>query len=178
MKKTLLLLLLSCIAVNAQKKWTTHEAIVSFEASVPLFEPIEAENRTTICILDTKNGTVNFVVKMKDFQFERKLMQQHFNEHYLETKKYPKATFKGTVLNFDWVSFTTTQSTFYVEGIITIHGQSKKIKAPVVLKKNGKQLVLATNFSLNTDDFGIAIPFLVRDKIDRNVKVNLEAALD
>ncbi|MDG2432678.1 YceI family protein [Flavobacterium sp.] len=178
MKKILLLLLLSCITVNAQKKWTTHKAIISFEASVPLFEPIEAENRSTICIIDTNRSTINFVVKMKDFQFERKLMQQHFNENYLETKKYPKATFKGTILNFDWVDFTTIQSTFYVEGIITIHGQSKKIKAAIVLKKNGKQLVLTTNFSLNTDDFGIAIPFLVRDKIDRNVKVHLEAILD
>lgn len=178
MKKTLLLLLLSFITVGAQEKWSTNKALLSFEASVPFFEPIQAKSATTSCILNTKKKTIVFVVNVKDFQFERSLMQQHFNENYLETKRYPKAIFKGTVLKFDLSKISTFQNTYVMEGTITIHGKSKKMRVPAYFKKNGPKLELATSFNLNTDDFNIQIPSLVRDKIAKNVHVNLVAVLE
>jgi hypothetical protein len=178
MKKTLLLLLLSFITVSAQEKWSTNKAFVSFEASVPLFEPIRAQSSTTLCILNTKKETILFVVNLTDFKFEKSLMQQHFNENYLETKRFPKAIFKGTLLLFDISKTNSFQSTYIMEGVITVHGKSKKMKVPAYLKKIGKQLELATNFNLNTDDFNIQIPFLVQDKIAKNVNVNLVAVLE
>ena len=178
MKKTLLLLVLTCFVMSAQEKWSTNKALVSFEASVPLFEPIQAETKTVSCLLNSKKSSIIFVVKVKDFLFKRSLMQQHFNENYLETKKYPKAIFKGNVLKFNWNQINTGQTTYTMEGDITIHGQSKKIRVPTSFKKIGNKLEITTNFSLNTDDFSIDIPFLVRDKIAKNVNVNLAAILE
>ena len=178
MKKTLLLLLLSFITVGAQEKWSTDKALVSFEASVPFFEPIQAKSSTTHCLLNIKKETIVFVVYVKDFRFERSLMQQHFNENYLETKRYPKAIFKGTILKFDLSKINNFQNTYVVEGTITIHGKSKKMRVPAYIKKIGNKLELATSFNLNTDDFNIQIPYLVRDKIAKNVHVSLVAMLE
>jgi hypothetical protein len=178
MKKTLLLLLFSFAFVSAQEKWSTTQAVISFEASVPFFEPIQAKSATTLCTLNTKKETILFVVNVKDFRFERSLMQQHFNENYLETKRYPKAVFKGNILKFDLSKISSFQTTYIIEGIITIHGESKKMKVPAYIKKTGKQLELAASFNLNTDAFNIQIPLLVRDKIAKDVHVNLVAILE
>jgi polyisoprenoid-binding protein YceI len=177
MKKTLLLLLLGSLIVNGQDKWATKEATVSFEASVPFFEPIQAENTTVNCQINSKKATIVFVVFVKDFRFERNLMQQHFNEYYLETNKYPKAIFKGKIEQFELSKINVFPTTYMISGSITLHGQSKKMRLPASFKKTGKQLLLYTSFNLNTDDFEIQIPILVRDKIAKNVHVNLVAFL-
>jgi activator of HSP90 ATPase len=178
MKRTLLLLLLCFNTVSAQEKWSTNKALVSFEASVPFFEPIQARSTTTQCAFNTKKKTIVFVVIVKDFRFEKSLMQQHFNEHYLETKRYPKAIFKGSILKFDLLKINSFQSTYVLEGTITVHGKSKKMRVPASFKRNNNKLELSTSFNLNTDDFNIQIPFLVRDKIAQNVHVNLFAQLE
>jgi hypothetical protein len=178
MKTTLLLLLFSFATVNAQDKWSTTKAVISFEASVPFFEPIQASSATTHCTLNTKKETILFVVNVKDFRFERSLMQQHFNENYLETKRYPKAIFKGKIVKFDSSKLSNFQSTYNIEGVLTIHGKSQQMRVLAYIKKVGKQLELATSFNLNTDDFNIQIPFLVRDKIAKNVHVSLVAVLE
>jgi hypothetical protein len=79
MKKTLLLCCLYFFIVNGQDKWSTNKAIVTFEASVP-FEPIQAENNTVNCQINTKKSSIVFVVSVKEFRFDKSLMQQHFNE--------------------------------------------------------------------------------------------------
>jgi polyisoprenoid-binding protein YceI len=177
MKKTLLLLLLCTFIVNGQDKWSTNKAIVTFEASVPFFEPIQAENNTVNCQINTKKSSIVFVVSVKEFRFDKSLMQQHFNENYLESNKYPRAIFKGQIEQFKPNSVTTFPTTYIINGILTIHGESKKMRLPSSIKIIGKKLEVKTNFNLNTDDFNIQIPFLVKDKIAKNVKVNLIAVL-
>ena len=105
-------------------------------------------------------------------------MQQHFNEYYLETKKFPKAIFKGSISKFEITQITKAQNNLLLEGTITIHGKSRQISVPALFKKTQNQIELTTSFSLNTDDFAIQIPLLVRDKIDKNVKINLVAVLE
>jgi polyisoprenoid-binding protein YceI len=177
MKKTLLFLLLTTFIINGQDKWATKIATVSFEASVLFFEPIQAENKTVNCQINTKKATIVFVVFVKDFHFEKSLMQQHFNENYLESNKYPKAIFKGKIERFELSKISVSPSIYMIAGSITIHDQSKKMRLPASFKKIGKQLELHTSFNLNTHDFEIQIPFLVRDKIAKNVHVNLLAVL-
>ena len=177
MKKLVCLFLLCLTIVSAQEKWSTQKAVVTFEASVPLFEPIKAENKSVYCLLNPKKSSVFFEVKMKKFDFKRDLMEEHFNKHYLETKKYPKATFIGTILKLNLNQIGFVQTAYSIEGTLTIHGESKKLKVPAYIKKTGKEVVLRTNFYLNTDDFNIEIPFVVRDKIAKNVLVSLEAIL-
>ena len=178
MAKTLLFLLLAFATVSSQEKWSTTKALVSFEASVPFFEPVQAQSSSSYCILNTKKSTIIFEVSVKDFQFERSLMQEHFNEYYLETKKFPKAIFKGAIAKFEISKITNVPNNMQLEGTITIHGKSRQINVPALIKKTQNQIEIATNFSLNTDDFAIQIPLLVRDKINKNVKVNLMAVLE
>src|SRR5947208_1580392 len=99
-KRTLFLitLLISGTALFAQDKFFTKSGRISFYSKAPL-EDIEAENRSVTAVLDTKTGMVQFAVPMKAFEFEKALMQEHFNENYIESDKYPKAEFKGQVLN-------------------------------------------------------------------------------
>jgi hypothetical protein len=58
------------------------------------FEPIKAKTKEANCILNTKRGSISFIAYIKDFRFERTLMEEHFNDNYMESRRYPKATFK------------------------------------------------------------------------------------
>ena len=178
MKKILLLVFLSCMIVRAQEKWSTKKAMITFEASVPFFEPIQATNKTVSCLLNVKKSSIAFVVNIKDFRFERSLMERHFNENYLESRKYPRAVFKGSIENFELTTLNSTPVLYMIVGTITIHGKSKKIVVPGSFTKTGKVVELKTSFDLLTDDFDISIPFLVKDKIAKNVHVNLNARLE
>lgn len=172
MKFTLLLFLLFfSVKIDAQDKMTTTNGIISFEASIPFFEAVEAKNENTNCVLDTKKGTIEFVVFIKRFRFKRALMEEHFNKNYLESNKYPKATFKGIIEKFDLKDLGSTAKDYFIRGKITIHGKSKNIRVLAKIKKEKKEIELTSNFTLNTDDFNIEIPFIVRSKISKKVNV-------
>ena len=91
----------------ADKKITKTGTIV-FEASVPSFEEVKAKNEAVTCILNPDNGEIAALALMKGFRFKVALMEEHFNENYVESSKYPKATFKGKIDNFDESKLTTT----------------------------------------------------------------------
>ena len=102
MKNFLLIFLLFLLnIIDAQEKMMTTNGIIVFEASIPFFEAVEAKNETVNCVLNAKKGTISFVTFIKQFQFKRALMEEHFNKNYLESNRYPKATFKGLIEKFD-----------------------------------------------------------------------------
>jgi hypothetical protein len=174
MKRILLLLLLFILnTIDAQEKMMTTNGIINFEASIPLFEPVEAKNERLNCILNTKKGTISFMTFIKQFRFKRELMEEHFNKHYLESDQYPKATFKGIIEKFDLKDLEISSKNYYIRGKITIHGKSKTIRVAAKIKKDPKGLELITNFTLNTDDFNIEVPFIVRSKISKKVTVTV-----
>ena len=105
-------------------------------------------------------------------------MQEHFNENYLESKRYPKAVFKGIIENFDKNEIATTAKEYWIRGKINIHGKTKKIRVPASIAKSSERIYLKANFSLNTDDFNITIPFMVRSKISKKVNVAVVATLN
>ena len=88
---------LSSVAFG-QERFFTKTGSISFFSKTPL-EDIEAHNRSVTCVLDSKTGNVQFAVLMKGFEFKKALMQEHFNEDYIESDKYPKAEFKGQIVN-------------------------------------------------------------------------------
>lgn len=178
MKKTLLFFLLTTFITSGQDKWSTKKAVISFEASVPYFVPIQAKNSSVHCELNSKKSSIFFVMYIKDFHFERSLMQRHFNESYLESDKYPKAIFKGIIEKFELTKDSNFPVTYMITGTITVHGQSKKMRVPAAFTKTGKKLELSTSFHLTTDEFQIQIPLLVQDKISKNVSVDLNAILE
>ena len=179
MKKILLLFLFFfSVPIVAQEKINTTNGIITFEASVPFYEAVEAINKQVYTFLNTKNGNISIVAFIKSFHFERSLMEDHFNANYMESKKYPKATFKGEIEKFDLKKINETSANYFIKGKINMHGVSKNIRVPATITKNSKNaIVIQSKFSLNTDDFKIEIPFIVRSKISKTVNVDVNCTL-
>ena len=178
MKKiTILLLLFFVFHVHAQEKMMTYRGIVLFEASIPFFEEIKASNEKVICVLMTETSEITCWMYVKDFQFERSLMQEHFNDNYIESKEYPRAIFKGRIEKFDFKKSTSSAKQHQISGKITIHGKTKKINCVEFLKKTDNGLELVTSIILNIADFNIKIPAIVENKISKTVNVTIRCVL-
>ncbi|MFV8269669.1 YceI family protein [Flavobacterium sp. GT2N3] len=178
MKKiTLILLLIIAIKSAAQDKMVTNEGIIHFEASIPLFEEVKASNEKTTCILILKTGQIACWMNIKDFKFQRSLMEAHFNQNYMESDRFPRAIFKGRIEKFDLKNINSVAKEFQINGQITIHGRTKKIEINGFVKKVDKRIELTSEFPLNTDDFKIEIPFIVRSKISKSVNTQLICVL-
>ena len=176
-KNSLIVLLIIAFATNAQEKMVSYEGIINFEASIPLFEEVKATNEKTTCILITKTGEITCWVNIKDFKFKRNLMEEHFNTYYLESNRYPRAVFKGRIEKFDLKNVKAEAIIYRITGKMTIHGRSKKITTKASLKKVPTGIELFSEFPLNTDDFKIEIPFIVRSKISKNVNTQISCVL-
>ena len=178
MKKIILLFLIFIANTTiAQEKMTTNNVIINFEASVPFFEEVKAMNKKTSCILVTKTGEIICWASLNKFGFKRGLMEEHFNKNYMESHRYPKAIFKGIIENFNLKSIDSSKKEYRIKGKITIHGKSKKIIITGTIKKTDLGIELISNFPLNTDDFKIEIPFMVRSKISKNINTQLNFVL-
>src|SRR6187402_1017512 len=139
MKKTALLII-CFFAGNTifSQKMMTRTGEIKFEASVPSYEPVAAVNSSVSAVLDESNGEFAALALIKAFKFKVPLMEEHFNENYIESSKYPKATFKGKIINFD-ASKLATSGKYDLEGDLTVHGVTKKIKTKISLvQKDGK----------------------------------------
>ena len=105
-------------------------------------------------------------------------MQKHFNEIYLESDKYPRATFKGKIPNLEVDKISSEGTILKMNGIMKIHGVSKTISVNGIFKKSKKQLQLVANFVIDTDDFEIKIPSMILPKVSKKVKTQLEFILE
>jgi polyisoprenoid-binding protein YceI len=111
--------------------------------------------------------------------FDRQLLQEHFNENYMESTKFPKATFKGTIENISAINFAKDgEYDAITSGKLTIHGVTKDIKQKgKIMIKQGKA-VLASSFNVLLADYNIAIPGAVKDKISKEVKIEINCTLE
>ena len=167
---TLLTFLLSTHSFSQKIK--TKSGLVNFDAVESTFEPVKAVNKSTTCILNTKNGQIACQILMKGFEFKVALMEEHFNENYVESDKYPKATLKGKIENFDYAKVTENFQNIQIKGTIELHGKIQDIVIDGKIKKNLDSTELITNFILVPEDFNIKIPSIVRGKIARKVNVS------
>ena len=159
---------------NAQKIFT-REANVSFHSDAPL-EKIEAHNKKGTSVIDTESGRMEFAVLIKAFQFEKALMQEHFNENYMESSKYPKAVFKGAIADLKAINFSkdgTYDTT--VKGTMTIHGVSKEIEATGKVKVVNGVISTESELEILPADYDIEIPAVVRDNIAKVITVTIKA---
>lgn len=159
------------------QKIMTRTGEIKFEASVPSFEPVSALNNSVSAILDQSNGEFAALALLKAFKFKVPLMEEHFNENYIESSKYPKATFKGKIINFE-ASKLINLGKYDLEGDLTIHGITKKIKTKITLVLKDDKLYVTTNFTVKAQDFNIKIPGIVKSKISKNVNVAVDFILD
>jgi len=159
------------------QKMMTRAGEIKFEASMPAFEEIAAANNTVSCILDETTGDFVALALVKAFKFKAPLMEEHFNENYMESSKFPKATFKGKIANFDAKKLSSTKSSYDLEGDLTIHGVTKKIKTKLALVLNGGKITATSLILVKPQDYNIEIPSLVKDKIAENVKISINFIL-
>lgn len=178
MKKIIILLVffLSGNLIFSQKMMT-RTGEIKFEASMPAFEEIAATNNTASCILEQSTGNFAALVLIKAFKFKAPLMEEHFNENYMESSKFPKATFKGKLANFDAKKLSTTKTSYDLEGDLTIHGVTKKIKTKMTMVLNGEKITATTSISIKPQDYNVEIPSLVKGKIAENAKVSMSFIL-
>ncbi len=173
MKRIGLIIILSgCVLFSSAQKYITEKSEITF-FSEALIENIEAVNKKSVSILDSENGEIVFSIPMKEFQFKKSLMQEHFNEKYIESDKYPKSIFKGKILDFNMEEGKREAS---AEGELKIHGVTKKVKIDGELEiKNGK-IFMTSTFQVKIEDYKIKIPRLLFQNIAEivDVKVDLE----
>jgi polyisoprenoid-binding protein YceI len=144
---------------------------VTFYSEAPV-ENIEAKNQQVLAIIDPGTGEVAVTMLMKGFQFRKSLMQEHFNESYVESDKYPKATFKGKILEYT-PAVLKQAGTVEVEGEITIHGVTKPLRTKVTFTPGSDHLLAESTFSVKVADHEIKIPSVVMNNIAEIVEVSL-----
>ena len=178
MQKLLLPFLLLAVTIAfGQSKYMTKSGSMSFEASQPSFEPIEATHSAVSALLNADTGELAVLALVRGFRFPLALMEEHFNENYIESHQYPKTSFKGSILNFDSNALSNQPRTVQLTGELSLHGVTKLISVSATITQSDEQITLTSSFSVKTSDFGIKIPSLVRKQIDENVKVEVSLPL-
>ncbi len=160
------------------QKMITGSGEIKFEASMPSFEEITAKNNTASCLFDTATGEMAVLALVKGFRFKIPLMEEHFNENYIESYQFPKATFKGKVTNFVASKVSATKTNFDVEGDLTLHGVTKKVKSKITFLQSGEKLIASCKFRIKTSDYNIKIPSVVKSKIAESVEIDLKFDLE
>ena len=175
MKKTFLLaLVLFTTGTFAQEKMLTKNGRVIFEATVPAFEEVKGKNESATCVLNPSTGEIASLALIKGFRFKIALMEEHFNENYMESDKYPKATFRGKIEGFNVANLTSTAKDYNIKGKLELHGKSKEITVPAKIRRTEAGIEIVSDFKVSVNDFNIRIPSVVQNKVSKNVSVHTE----
>lgn len=155
----------------------TQEQFIARQGQITFFsytsvENIEAKNNQVLSILDTNKKEIAVSMLMRAFAFKKDLMYEHFNESYIESDIYPKATFEGKIEDFELVK----NQTKIIKGTITIHGISKEIDIKSEITKTAKGYTIKGDFNLTVKDFNIKIPPILSRNIAKvvNIKINFQ----
>ncbi len=169
-------LLLASAGLFAQAKKTT-TATVSFDASTPADPVAKAENKTVIAAIDTKTGTVAFEAAVKNFAFENKRVEEHFNaERWLNSEKFPKFSFKGKITDLKKVNFKKDGTyTVTVTGDLTVKETTNSITTPATIVVSGGKLTASANFEVNLPSFSVMAD---GKKVAKDAKIAVAAELN
>lgn len=176
--KKYILVFIAFIAIvtssSAQKTFFTKSGYIGFFSTTPM-ENIEAKNNQVVSFIKTEKGSLSFGLLVKSFKFKNALMEEHFNENYAESDKFPKAKFKGTITNLSEIDFDKNGTyNAKVEGKIKFHGVNKNVTIDAKLIVNEDNLKATSTFYLKPSDFDIAIPSVVKEKIAKEITVNVD----
>jgi polyisoprenoid-binding protein YceI len=176
MRKLLFVLLIATTFSGFCQVFTCKDGVTKFTSEAPL-ELIKAESDKTIGVLDCTTRNVAFSIDIDSFEgFNSGLQKEHFRENYMETVKYPRATFKGKII--EEVDFTKPgTTTVRAKGIFNIHGTEVEKIVKVKLNVKGREIAIETNFEVPLQDHNIKIPKVVNQKIASIILVELKATL-
>ena len=169
----LLFILIFSQQVLFSQQFYTDKGVTKFDGSKAAFEPIKASNNNTVSIIDSSNGQIAAVIIISEFDFRLGLMQEHFNENYLESNVYPKSTFEGQIKNFSLEELNQDFKEHEIKGVLTIRGVNNNITTKAKIRKIDEKIELSSGFSIMLSDYKVKIPKIVFKKIDEEVKINL-----
>jgi len=169
----------SLLAIDASAQtYITRNGRITFFSKAPV-ENIEANNNEVISFLDIKKGEVAFVALIKSFKFKKALMEEHFNENYMESNTFPKAIFKGTITDLNKVNFSVDGTyPVTVKGDLTIHGITKNIEVPATVSVSQGKINAVSKFNIRVKDYNIKIPSTVINNIAEAISVTIDCKYD
>jgi polyisoprenoid-binding protein YceI len=175
MKKVILLALLF---VSAQEffaqKMMTRSGEIKFDATVSgSIDEVIGNSKTVSSIFDKSTGELVVQAMVKSFKFKSPLMEEHFNENYMESDKLPKATFKGKIIGFD-----TKSGSYDVEGDLTIHGVTNKVKTKMNVNIDGGKISISGMFNVKLNDYKIDVPALAKKTLSETAKISVKLILE
>ena len=137
-------------------------------------EDIKADNNQVASILDISTGEIVFQVLIKSFHFDRSLMEEHFNENYMDSEKFPRANFKGKITNPLEVNFKKPGNyEVNVEGDLTIKDVTKKVSVKGTVEVTSEGINASSKFDIVPENYNIEIPGVVREKIAKELEVTV-----
>jgi polyisoprenoid-binding protein YceI len=170
MKRIVLIFSLCLPTVIFAQKFVAEKSYVSFFSHATI-EDITAKNTKASSIFNSVTGEIVYAIPIKEFQFVKSLMQQHFNEKYMETEKFPKSTFQGKIIGFQKIEGIQEVR---AQGKLTIHGVTKEIDEPGTIEMKGGKLEMKSKFIVKLEDYNITRPQLLWQNIAEQVDVTLE----
>jgi len=170
----LFLLLTAIVGISSYaQKYYTKNGLVSFYSKAPI-EDITADNNQVLSVLMTNTGDIQFSMLNTGFHFKKAMMEEHFNEDYMESNKYPKSTFKGKITNLSAINFTKDGSyAATVSGDLTMHGVTNKITASGTITVKSGAVSASSKFTVHLADYKITIPSVVKNNIAENVEITV-----
>jgi len=178
MKKTILLFaMVTLVGASFAQKKVTSSASVNFDATTKLDALPKAENKTAVASLDTKTGAVAFEVTVKSFSFANPRMQEHFNgAGWMDSDKFPSATFKGKITNLAAVKFAT-DGTYKatVSGDLTLHGVTKSVTTNATVVVSGKTITTTSEFDIKVADYNVTNASIGAGKVSTDPKITVTA---
>ncbi|WP_370899513.1 YceI family protein [Chryseobacterium gossypii] len=159
------------------QKYSSKTGKVSFEASVPLFEDVFAQDDNNVIVLNSDTGDMASVSVVKNFHFKTKLMEEHFNESYAETAKYPKTVFTGKILNFDKTRLTASPQKYTIQGKLNFHGVERPVSSTATIYAKEGKIYMQGGFVAKPADYNVTIPKMVTKKIAESVNVEYNYVL-
>jgi hypothetical protein len=174
MKKVIIALVLTGLFFNSfSQKYITKAGRIDIFSETSLFT-IEAVNKKTACILNTETGEIVASTLCLSFEFEEALVEEHFNENYMESETYPKATFTGKIFDMSKVDFKkngTYNITF--TGSMTMHGQTNSINEPAVVVVSDTGIKVTSTFDISLAAYKIKVEESYKDRINDEIELKL-----
>jgi len=172
------ILLFTAFKSNAQEKWFTRNGKINFFSKTTA-ENIDANNNEVFSMIDQQKNELAFQVLNTGFKFDKALMQEHFNENYMESSKYPKASFKGIITDPSEIDFNKDGTyNVTVAGDLTMHGVTNKISIPATIQIADKKISGESKFEVKLADYKITIPSVVAKQISETVAITVNCAYE
>ncbi len=165
-------------SVAFAQKYYTKNGHISFFSKTNI-ENIQADNNQVMSVLNPQTGELQFSLLIKSFHFPKALMEEHFNENYLESDKYPRAVFKGKIADISKVNFSADGNyPVAVTGDLTIHGVTNKVSTKGNITIKAGKINSLSVFNIALADYKIAVPKLVENNISKTIEITVDCFYD